>query len=121
MWESDKEHTFEMPLGGGAIMRVGKNMIKLPRKEHCLALTTQLRTQFKFSPCFWRVFPNGEVQFLHPADGLYPEKAAKREAGLAGLVNRKIVIDVTDYDKMGYDKPPQVADLKFTDKEMFDM
>jgi photosystem I subunit 2 len=40
MWESDKEHTFEMPLGGGAIMRVGKNMIKLPRKEHCLALTT---------------------------------------------------------------------------------
>jgi hypothetical protein len=37
---------------------------------------------------------------------LYPEKAAKREAGFAGVINRKIVIDVTDYMKMGYDKPP---------------
>lgn len=77
MWEADKEHIFEMPTGGVAFMRVGKNMLKMPRKEMCLALTTQLRQQFKYKPCFWRVYPNGEVQYLHPNDGQYPEKVGK--------------------------------------------
>lgn len=63
-----------MPLGGAAIMRKGPNLLKLPRKEHCLALTTQLRNKFKIQPCFYRVFPTGEVEYLHPKDGVYPEK-----------------------------------------------
>lgn len=43
MWEADKEHIFEVPAGGIATMRVGKNMMKFARKEQCLALTTALR------------------------------------------------------------------------------
>lgn len=73
-WESKKEQIFEMPTGGAAIMRKGPNLLKLARKEHCLALTTQLRTKFKSDACFYRVFPSGEVQYLHPKDGVYPEK-----------------------------------------------
>eukprot|EP00210_Caulerpa_lentillifera_P006102 g5830.t1 len=73
-WDGKKEEIFEMPTGGAAIMRKGPNLLKLARKEQCLALTTQLRTKFKIEPCFYRVFPSGEVQYLHPKDGVYPEK-----------------------------------------------
>nr|6IGZ_D Chain D, PsaD [Bryopsis corticulans] len=73
-WEAKKEQIFEMPTGGAAIMRKGPNLLKLARKEQCLALTTQLRTKFKTDACFYRVFPSGEVQYLHPKDGVYPEK-----------------------------------------------
>merc|ERR1712056_98550 len=73
-WNAKKEEIFEMPTGGAAIMRQGPNLLKLARKEQCLALTTRLRTKFKTNACFYRVFPNGEVQYLHPKDGVYPEK-----------------------------------------------
>lgn len=73
-FSSPKEQIFEMPTGGAAIMRSGANLLKLARKEQCLALGTQLRTKFKIDYAIHRVFPSGEVQFLHPADGTYPEK-----------------------------------------------
>ncbi|WIA09410.1 hypothetical protein OEZ85_008815 [Tetradesmus obliquus] len=81
-WESNKEQIFEMPTGGAAIMRKGPNLLKFARKEQCLALTTQLRTKYKFTPCFYRVYPSGEVQYLHPKDGVYPEKV---NAGRQGV------------------------------------
>lgn len=65
-WESKKEQIFEMPTGGAAIMRQGPNLLKLARKEQCLALLAQLRTKFKIDGFIYRVFPNGEVQYLHP-------------------------------------------------------
>ena len=37
-WEAKKEQIFEMPTGGAAIMRSGPNLLKLARKEQCLAL-----------------------------------------------------------------------------------
>lgn len=83
-WESKKEQIFEMPTGGAAIMRQGPNLLKLARKEQCLALLTQLRTKFKIDGNIFRVFPNGEVQFLHPKDGTYPEKV---NAGRTGANN----------------------------------
>merc|ERR1739848_110924 len=73
-WDSKKEQIFEMPTGGAAIMRQGPNLLKLARKELCQALLMQLRTKFKTDACYYRVFPNGEVQYLHPKDGVYPEK-----------------------------------------------
>ncbi|KXZ50796.1 hypothetical protein GPECTOR_15g482 [Gonium pectorale] len=81
-WEAKKEQIFEMPTGGAAIMRQGPNLLKFAKKEQCLALTTQLRTKFKLTPCFYRVFPDGKVQYLHPADGVYPEKV---NAGRVGV------------------------------------
>ncbi|KAK9834755.1 hypothetical protein WJX74_009554 [Apatococcus lobatus] len=76
-WDAKKEQIFEMPTGGAAIMRQGANLLKLSRKEQCLALLAQLRTKFKTDGKVHRVFPNGEVQYLHPKDGVYPEKVNK--------------------------------------------
>lgn len=110
MWETNKEHIFEMPMGGTAKMRNGKNMVKLSRKEQCLALTTQLRTNFKINPCFWRVYPNGEVQYLHPKDGQYPEKTVKGRGG-EGYKDRSIM-DWGNYT---------VKELRFMGKTLLDM
>ena len=70
-------------------MRNGPNLLKLARKEQCLSLLSQLRNKFKTDGQVHRVFPNGEVQYLHPKDGVYPEKVNKgREA--VGSVDRRI-------------------------------
>jgi len=72
--QAKKEQIFEMPTGGAAIMRNGENLLYLARKEQCLALGTQLRT-FKINDYkIYRIFPSGEVQYLHPKDGVFPEK-----------------------------------------------
>nr|YP_010873201.1 photosystem I reaction center subunit II (ferredoxin-binding) [Nemalion vermiculare]WGV34417.1 photosystem I reaction center subunit II (ferredoxin-binding) [Nemalion vermiculare] len=74
-WTSKKEQIFEMPTGGAAIMRDGENLLYLAKKEQCLALSTQLKSKFKISDFkIYRIFPNGEVQYLHPKDGVAPEK-----------------------------------------------
>jgi len=73
-WSSPKEQVFEMPTAGAAVMRQGDNLLYLARKEQCMALGTQLKTKFKIDYKIYRVFPNGEIQYLHPADGVYPEK-----------------------------------------------
>jgi photosystem I subunit 2 len=75
-WTSPKEQVFEMPTGGAAVMRQGDNLLYLPRKEQCIALGgQQLRAKFKINNYkIYRVFPNGETEYLHPADGVFPEK-----------------------------------------------
>ncbi len=76
-WTSPKEQAFEMPTGGTAIMRQGKNKLELARKEYCIALGgQQLRTKFKITDYkIYRVYPyTGEVEYLHPKDGVFPEK-----------------------------------------------
>jgi photosystem I subunit II len=74
-WISNNEQVFEMPTGGAAIMRDGENLLYLAKKEQCLALSSQLKSQFKISDFkVYRIFPDGEVQYLHPKDGVAPEK-----------------------------------------------
>lgn len=76
-WTSSKEQVFEMPTGGAAIMNSGENLLYLARKEQCLALGRQLRTKFKprmDDYKIYRVLPSGETTYLHPADGVFPEK-----------------------------------------------
>ncbi|HEY9769252.1 MAG TPA: photosystem I reaction center subunit II PsaD [Coleofasciculaceae cyanobacterium] len=76
-WTSSKEQVFEMPTGGAAIMNEGENLLYLARKEQCLALGAQLRTKFKpriQDYKVYRIFPSGEIRYLHPADGVFPEK-----------------------------------------------
>ena len=57
-------------------MRQGDNLLYLARKEHCIALGgQQLRAKFKITNYkIYRVFPNGEMEYLHPKDGVFPEK-----------------------------------------------
>lgn len=71
----EQENLFEMPTGGTALMKQGPNLVYFARKEQCLALGKQLRTQFKINDYrIFRLFPSGEIQFLHPKDGVFPEK-----------------------------------------------
>jgi photosystem I subunit 2 len=82
---SVEQNTFEMPTGGAAIMRKGENLLYLARKEQCLALATQVKTSFKITDYkIYRIFPSGEVQYLHPKDGVFPEKV---NAGRVGVGN----------------------------------
>ncbi|XP_010277521.1 PREDICTED: photosystem I reaction center subunit II, chloroplastic [Nelumbo nucifera] len=107
-WESPKEQIFEMPTGGAAIMRQGPNLLKLARKEQCLALGTRLRSKYKIKYQFYRVFPNGEVQYLHPKDGVYPEKV---NAGRQGVGQ--------NFRSIGKNVSP--IEVKFTGKQVYDL
>nr|YP_009294013.1 photosystem I subunit II [Hildenbrandia rubra]AOM67255.1 photosystem I subunit II [Hildenbrandia rubra] len=89
-WTSQKEQLFEMPTGGSAIMRANENLMYLSKKEQCLALASQLKTQYKiYSFKIYRIFPNGEVQYLHPKDGTPPEKVKENRKSV-GTINHSI-------------------------------
>lgn len=110
-WTSGKEQVFEMPTGGAAVMNEGENLLYLARKEQCLALGTQLRTKFKpkiQDYKVYRIYPSGETQYLHPADGTFPEKVNEgRET--TNKVDRSI------------GKNPNPATIKFSGKETFEV
>ncbi|BCL39143.1 photosystem I reaction center subunit II PsaD [Nostoc sp. MS1] len=73
-WTSPKEQVFELPTGGAATMNEGQNLLYLARKEYGIALGGQLR-KFKITDYkIYRILPNGETTFIHPADGVFPEK-----------------------------------------------
>nr|QCI07211.1 photosystem I reaction center subunit II [Hypnea pannosa] len=85
-WTSKKEQCFEMPTGGAAIMREGDNLLYLAKKEQCLALGTQLTKKFKINDFkIYRIFPSGEVQYLHPKDGVFPEKVNSGREGVGNI------------------------------------
>ena len=97
-----------MPTGGAAIMRQSENLLYLARKEQCLALSTQLKTSFKITDFkIYRIFPSGEVQYLHPKDGVFPEKV---NAGRVGVGNVS--------HSIGKNLNP--AQIKFTTKSFSD-
>jgi photosystem I subunit 2 len=76
-WNSNSAQAFELPTGGAAMMNSGENIMYFARKEQCLALGTQLRTQFKpriEDYKIYRIYPGGDMEFLHPKDGVFPEK-----------------------------------------------
>ncbi len=96
-----QENIFEMPTGGSAIMKAGLNLVYFARKEQCLALAKQLRTSFKINDSrIFRLFPSGEIQFLHPKDGVLPEKVNE---GRVALGKREFSIG----------KNPNPASVKF--------
>ena len=82
-WSSAAEQAFELPTGGAAVMHSGDNLMYFARKEQCLALGTQLRTAFKpkiDNYKIYRIFPGGDTEYLHPADGVFPEKVNEGRA-----------------------------------------
>jgi len=74
VWNTTKESIFEMPTGGSAKMRLGDNLIYFARKEQCIALGAQLKTFKIINYKIFRIFSSGEVHFIHPKDGFFPEK-----------------------------------------------
>lgn len=106
-WTGKSELVFEMPSGGAAIMQKGENLLYLARKEQCLALGTQLKT-FKITDYkIYRIFPSGEVQYLHPKDGVFPEKV---NSGRVGVNNKNFSIG----------KNPNPSQIKFSGRETYD-
>jgi len=73
-WTSKKQQVFEMPTGGAATMHEGENMLEIARKEYGIALGAQFRKMKITDYKIYRIYPSGETQFLHPADGVFPEK-----------------------------------------------
>ncbi len=72
---SSPSSIIELPTGGSAIMSKGQNSMCFAKKEQCLTIAKQLRISFKITNYrIVRTFPNGEAQFLHPKDGVPPEK-----------------------------------------------
>ena len=105
---SVEANTFEMPTGGAAIMKMGPNLVYMARKEQCLALGKQLKTGFKINDYrIFRLLPSGEVQFIHPKDGVFPEKV---NAGRIAVGKREFSIG----------KNPNPASIKFTGTETFE-
>jgi photosystem I subunit 2 len=110
-WTSSKKQVFEMPTGGAAMMNEGDNLLYLARKEQCLALGTQLRTKFKpkiENYKIYRIYPSGETQFLHPADGVFPEKVNEGRTAV-GSVARNIGAN------------PDPATVKFSGKAPYEV
>ena len=110
-WTSSKEQVFEMPTGGAAIMNEGTNLLYLARKEQCLALGKQLRNSFKpriQDYKIYRIFPSGEIQYLHPADGVFPEKVNEGRE-YHGIKDRRI------------GQNPQPATIKFSGKASYEV
>ena len=105
---SVEANTFEMPTGGAAIMKMGPNLVYMARKEQCLALGKQLKTGFKINDYrIFRLLPSGEVQFIHPKDGVFPEKV---NAGRIAVGKREFSIG----------KNPNPASIKFTGTQTFE-
>ena len=103
-WTNNKtnlDNVFEMPTGGAAKMLVGPNLAYFARKEQCLALGKQLKNNFKINDYrIFRLFSSGEIQFLHPKDGVFPEKVNEG----------RIAIGKRDFS---IGKLPNLASLKF--------
>lgn len=107
-WTSPKEQYFEMPTGGTAIMRQGENVVYLARKEYGIFLGGQQLRKLKITDYkLYRIYPNGEIQYIHPADGVFPEKVNPGREKVR-YVDRKI------------GNNPSPAQLKFSGKTTYD-
>ena len=113
-WTNDRKqldqekNIFEMPTGGAAIMKQGPNLVYFARKEQCLALGKNLRTNFKINDYrIFRLLPSGEIQFIHPKDGVFPEK----------VNDGRIAIGKRDFS---IGKNPNPSTIKFTNTPSYE-
>ncbi|WP_320673853.1 photosystem I reaction center subunit II [Prochlorococcus sp. MIT 1341] len=109
-WSSGKAQAFELPTGGAAVMNEGENIMYFARKEQCLALGTQLRTSFKpriEDYKIYRIFPGGDTEFLHPKDGVFPEKVNEGRP-------------VVNHNPRRIGQNPNPSSLKFSGRNTYD-
>ena len=76
-WEAKKEQIFEMPTGGAAIMRKGPNLLKLARKEQCMALVTTFRAKKIANGCISPRLPVRRSAILAPEGWRLPGKGQR--------------------------------------------
>merc|ERR1712083_40418 len=83
-WTAKKEQQFEMPTGGPAFMNKGENLCYFRKKEQCITLGKQLRKMKIDNYKIYRLRKDGTVVFMHPADGVFPEKVNKGRTQVNG-------------------------------------
>jgi len=83
-WTAPAEALFEMPTGGVAYMNKGENLCYFRKKEQCIALGKQLRKMKIDNYKVYRLKKDGTVIFMHPADGVFPEKVNKGRVQVNG-------------------------------------
>jgi photosystem I subunit 2 len=83
-WTAKDEATFEMPTGGVAFMNKGENLCYFRKKEQCLSVGKQLRKMKIENYKIYRIAKDGTVSFMHPADGVFPEKVNKGRVQVNG-------------------------------------
>merc|ERR1712226_868530 len=83
-WTAKEEFLFEMPTSGIAITNKGENLCYFRKKEQCIALSKQLRKMKIENFKIYRITKDGEVIFMHPADGVFPEKVNKGRVQVNG-------------------------------------
>jgi photosystem I subunit II len=106
-WTSPKAQVFELPTGGAATMQQGANLLYIARKEYGIALGGQLR-KFKITDYkIYRIYPNGETNLIHPADGTFPEKVKEGR-------------EKVRYVPRNIGSNPSPAQLKFSGKYTYD-
>ncbi|ALF54671.1 Photosystem I reaction center subunit II [Nostoc piscinale CENA21] len=106
-WTSPKAQVFELPTGGAATMHQGENLLYLARKEQGIALGGQLR-KFKITDYkIYRILPSGETTFIHPADGVFPEKVNQGREKVRHVPRR-------------IGQNPNPSELKFSGKQTYD-
>ena len=101
-----EDNIFEMPTGGAAIMKQGPNLVYFARKEQCLALGKQLGTLSKSKIIVFLGYYQVEIQFIHPKDGVFPEKVNE---GRVAVGKREFSIE-----------NPNPASIKFTGTASFE-
>jgi photosystem I subunit II len=106
-WNSPKQQVFEMPTGGAATMLEGDNLLYIARKEYGIALGAQLRSKKITNYKIYRIFPSGETEYLHPKDGVFPEKVNPGRP-FVGKNDRNIGSN------------PEPATIKFSGRNTFD-
>ncbi|CAE7576522.1 psaD [Symbiodinium sp. KB8] len=82
-------------------MNQGENLCYFRKKEQCIALGKQLRKMKIENYKIYRLKKDGTVIFMHPADGVFPEKVNKGRVQVNG---RPFTIRGN----------PQQSELKFT-------
>jgi len=83
-WTAPEEREFEMPTGDFAVMNKGENLCYFRKKEQCIALGKQLRQMKIDNYKVYRLQKDGTVIFMHPADGVFPEKVNKGRVQVNG-------------------------------------
>jgi len=104
-WTAKAELPFEMPTGGVAVMNKGENLCYFRKKEQALSVGKQLRKMKIDNYKIFRLAKDGTVTFMHPADGVFPEKVNKGRVQVNGR-------PFTVYQN------PQPAELQFTKYHM---
>jgi len=76
-WTAKEEAELELPTGTVCIMNKGENLAYFRKKEQAICVGKALRKMKIENYKIFRIAKDGTVKFMHPADGVFPDKVNK--------------------------------------------